>query len=609
MHARAEKGSTTGSWTARLRRTWTGEADPEFHTRSLWERAAQFCVLVVRGFLENRGPVRAAALSYATLLSLVPFLAVVLGVTSSLLKGRSEESIEAFVDRLVHAVIPPAPATNLPVSAQYSLWFSQLHAGWWAPGLVGPQEHLDSAGAAAEPTPVGAPGRVGEAPVAGSGPGQTPGFTAPTSEMRDLRRAVAQRIRAFIHQTRSAELGVTGSIALVLMAILLLARVENTMNDIWGVVQGRPWFLRVVLYWSFMTLGPTLVIGAIALGSGPYWQATSAWLNRMPLVGGLVFQALPVLLLWLVFAGLYKLVPNTRVDWSAAFLGGLFAAVCWHLNNLLNVLYVSRVVTNFKIYGSLGLVPVFMVGLYVAWVILLLGAQMAYTWQNRQAYLRQQPTRRIDQRGREFLAFRIMACLGQAFQNGEPPPPVNGLAQRLGVPPRLCREILQQLQGAGLVWEVAGPEPAYVPARPLESISLHDVLQAMRTDDGGAWPAAVETSGGEIWGEYQRIQAAEEQIAAAVTLRELVHRLGARPVLAREIVAPLKLAREAGCGSESQGERDAEAPVSMAGTAPEEVGVEPSRPADSPGQGAGEGPPVSQAAAESVPEDDRGFPL
>ncbi|MCX7866199.1 MAG: YihY family inner membrane protein [Limisphaera sp.] len=609
MHARGKEGSATESWTGRLRQTWIGEADAGFHTRAWWERTAQFCVLVVRGFLENRGPVRAAALSYATLLSLVPFLAVVLGVTSSLLKGRSEASIEAFVDRLVHAVIPPAPTTNLPPSAQYSLWFSQLHAGWWAPGLVGSVEPSDATSPAAGATAVGDPVAVGGSSVADAGAARTPAPVASTSEMRDLRRAVAQRIRAFIHQTRSAELGVTGSIALVLMAILLLARVENTMNDIWGVPQGRPWFLRVVLYWSFMTLGPLLVIGAIALGSGPYWEATSAWLARMPLVGGLVFQALPVLLLWLVFAGLYKLVPNTRVEWSAALLGGLLAAVCWHLNNLLNVLYVSRVVTNFKIYGSLGLVPVFMVGLYVAWVILLLGAQVAYTWQNRQAYLQQQLSRRIDQRGREFLAFRMMACLGQAFQNGEPPPSVSGLAASLGVPPRLCREILGQLQRAGLLWELAGPEPAYVPARPLETISLHDVLLAMRTENGSPMAPALEPAGGEIWGEYQRIQAAEKQTAAAITLRELVHRLGARPVLAQGIVPPLKLAQEAGSGAPTQAGGGEQPPLSGSGVPGGATGAETAQPADSPDPGPARVPPGSQGSAAAIPEDDRGFPL
>jgi len=500
-------------------------------SESPWFQAVRFCGAVLREFNRNRGFVRAAALSYATLLSLVPLLALVLGVTSTLLKGRSEAQIEAFVDRLVQAVIPPAAPTNLPPALQAEFWATELHAQWWAPGLTlalpgrsGPD------GAAIPDSP------TAELPDKEATPAASPGGrpeVAPTTA-QDLRRVVAQRLREFIQHTRSAELGVTGSIALLLMAILLLARVENTMNDIWGVPEGRPWFMRVVLYWACLTLAPLLVVGAVALASGPYWEAPREWLARMPLVGGLLFRALPLLMLWMLFAGLYRLVPNTRVEWSAALVGGGFAALLWHLNNLLNVLYVSRVVTNFKIYGSLGLVPVFMVGLYVAWVTVLLGAQVSYTWQHRahaaQAHLAVQ----LDQRGRELLALRLMAEVGRAFQNAERPPSVEDLSAASGAVPRLCLDVLDRLKGAGLVLELVGEPPAYMPARPLESITLHDVLRAMRSRNGTDWDGAESDPTREVWSEYARVLAAEEQVASAVTLRELVARMRAHP----QVTAP-----------------------------------------------------------------------
>src|SRR5208283_5869141 len=90
--------------------------------------------------------------------------------------------------------------------------------------------------------------------------------------------------------------------------------------------------------------------------------------------------------LWLAFALVYLLVPNTKVRYSAALAGGIVGGSLWHLNNLFGSLYVSHVVTNSKIYGSLGLVPVFMIGLYFSWAILLFGAQIAYAFQNRASY-------------------------------------------------------------------------------------------------------------------------------------------------------------------------------------------------------------------------------
>src|SRR5439155_14711581 len=116
--------------------------------------------------------------------------------------------------------------------------------------------------------------------------------------------------------------------------------------------------------------------------------------------------------------------PNTKVRWQAALAGGLVGGLLFHLNNLVSVLYVSRVVSNSKIYGSLGLVPVFMIGLYFSWLILLFGAQVSYAFQNRASYLEEKQIENINQRGREFIALRLMTCVGQRFLRGEPPPSV-----------------------------------------------------------------------------------------------------------------------------------------------------------------------------------------
>lgn len=527
MRSPEGRGARQRVWYRHLWRAWQGEVGEADARESFGWRALRFCGAVLRDFNRNRGFVRAAALSYATLLSLVPLLALVLGVSSTVLKGRTEAQIEAFVDRLVQVVVPPAAPTNLPPALQAEFWIHEMHAQWWAPGLTLALPTRPP-GSDSDPQKTNGPVPTGTGPAAAA---EKPTVQASVVPQQDLRRVVAARLREFIQHTRSAELGVSGSIGLLLMAILLLARVENTMNDIWGVPEGRPWFMRVVLYWACLTLAPLLIVGAVALASGPYWETPREWLLRTPAVGDLVFRALPLLMLWVLFMGVYRLVPNTHVEWSAALVGGAFAASLWHLNNLLNVLYVSRVVTNFKIYGSLGLVPVFMVGLYVAWVIVLLGAQVTYTWQHRAHVLQGSLVGALDQRGRELLALRVLALVGRAFQQAEPPPSVDDLARASGAVPRICSEVLDQLKRAGLILELAGTEPAYVPARPLETITLHDVLRALRSGNGSEWTSIRPDPTHEVWSEYERVLAAEEQVASAVTLRELVARMGSRPVL------------------------------------------------------------------------------
>jgi membrane protein len=202
----------------------------------------------------------------------------------------------------------------------------------------------------------------------------------------------------------------------------------------------------------------------------------------------------------------------------------LVGGLLFHLNNLISVLYVSRVVSNSKIYGSLGLVPVFMIGLYFAWVILLFGAQVAYAFQNRNTYLEEKQVENVNQRGREFVALRLMTTISQRFLLGQLPPTIVDLSRELCIPSRLAQQILATLVAARLVVEGAGCESAFLPARPLESITCHDVLRAMRAGQGEELSTKDEPLREELYGEFQRIEDAERKTAGAVSMLMLADR-------------------------------------------------------------------------------------
>src|SRR5262249_7035842 len=210
--------------------------------------------------------------------------------------------------------------------------------------------------------------------------------------------------------------------------------------------------------------------------------ATRRFISTLPVVGSFFFRSsfelLPVLLLCLTFGAFYMLMPNTKVHWRAALMGGFVSGLLFHLNNTFSVFYVSRVVSNSKIYGGLGLVPVFMIGLYLFWLILLFGAQVAYAFQNRRTYLEEKQVENINQRGREFIALRLITLIGQRYLEGEPPPSISDMAEQLGVPTRLITQILNTLVAARLVVETAGLDTGYLPARPMETITCHDLLLA-----------------------------------------------------------------------------------------------------------------------------------
>ncbi len=507
-----------------------------------WERSrtyrfAHFWLMVGKSYSRNRCPVRAAALAYTTLLALIPVLAVALSISTSLLKKEGEDQILHLIDKFVTSFTPPPPGTKNGLSE----FVAEHHRARDAQATNGITDPAD----ATVPTPATGTeltnrlqteaGRTNAVPTSGAAPLPSEGGTpnpggntnaqAPAREQEgDARRQAARVINRFIHNTNSSTLGVTGTILLVFVAINMLGRVEETFNDIWGLERGRSWGARFVLYSALLLWGPVLLVFALGLAGGPHLDATKRFIHSMPYLGNLIFGGLSVVVLCLAFALLYLFMPNTKVQWRAAMIGGLVGGVLWHLNNAFSVFYVSRWVSNSRIYGSLAVIPVAMLGMYFGWLILLFGAQVAYAYQNRAAYLQEKQIENINQRGREFIALRLMACLGRRFQRGESPVTVIEMAEQLGVPSRLAQQLLQVLLAAQLVIEVTGREIAYAPARPIESITCHDILLALRAGQGQELATNDEPERTEVYGEFKQILEAERKAASAVTVLMMVNR-------------------------------------------------------------------------------------
>ena len=111
--------------------------------------------------------------------------------------------------------------------------------------------------------------------------------------------------------------------------------------------------MRVMLYWGVITLVPIVLVGALGLTTGPHWQSTKDLLYRAPWLVTILFRILPLVVICLTFSLFYMLMPNTKVHWQSALIGGLVGGGLFHFNNLISVLYVSRVVSNSRMrFGS-----------------------------------------------------------------------------------------------------------------------------------------------------------------------------------------------------------------------------------------------------------------
>jgi membrane protein len=176
---------------------------------------------------------------------------------------------------------------------------------------------------------------------------------------------------------KAARLTAFGLGFLVVAAMLMIATVDRTLNELWQVRGKRPLAQRVVVYWALITIGPVLIGASLAATS--YLMTVSAdVLQRLP--GGLraMLDTLPLVLSALAYAALYVVVPNRRVAWKDALVGGVTAAVVGELIKEAFGYYIrAGVVTN--IYGAFAVVPLFLLWVYLSWLVVLLGGAIAST--------------------------------------------------------------------------------------------------------------------------------------------------------------------------------------------------------------------------------------
>jgi membrane protein len=190
--------------------------------------------------------------------------------------------------------------------------------------------------------------------------------------------SIARQVLGYLTQFagKASKLGGAGLAVLFMTALALILTIDRTLNSIWRVRQPRPLGQRVLVYWAVMTLGPLLLAVSLSITSYAL-SASKGLVGVMP--GGLqlLLDSLQFILLAAGMAALYRYVPNTRVHWGHAWAGGLFVSAGFELAKRVLVFYLGKVPTYSVLYGAFATVPILLVWIYVAWVIVLLGAVIA----------------------------------------------------------------------------------------------------------------------------------------------------------------------------------------------------------------------------------------
>ncbi|NIM40646.1 MAG: YihY family inner membrane protein [Hydrogenophaga sp.] len=223
--------------------------------------------------------------------------------------------------------------------------------------------------------------------------------------------SIARPVLMYLNQfaAKATQMGGAGALALLVTALALILTIDRKLNDIWRVRQPRPVTQRVLVYWAVLTLGPLLLTVSTAATTYAIGNARSVAALPAPL--GFLLDSAQLMLVTGGLAALYRYVPNTRVRWSHALVGGFFAAVALELAKELLAWYLKQVPTFSVLYGTFATAPILLVWIYLAWVIVLLGAVIA-------AYLPsllKGVARRGDSPGWSFqLALEVLAQLSAA---------------------------------------------------------------------------------------------------------------------------------------------------------------------------------------------------
>lgn len=309
--------------------------------------------------------------------------------------------------------------------------------------------------------------------------------------------AIARQVLGYLTQFagKASRLGVVGLAALFFTALALVLTIDRTLNSIWRVKRARPLAQRVLIYWAVMTLGP-LLLGASLSVSSYVLSASRGMVSSMPGGVRLIWDVLEFVLLAAGLAALYRYVPNTPVRRSHAWAGGLFAATGIEIAKKLLALYVSTVPTYSAVYGAFATFPILLVWIYMAWVIVLLGAVVAAYLPSLLAGAR----RRGGGHGWQFqMALEVLQALNQAKPTARRGMSVAQLSQGLELDPLQLEpvlEILVALDWIGRLNEVDDEEETrYLLLADTQSTALEPLMRHLLLPQSEA-TAKLWNSGG-----------------------------------------------------------------------------------------------------------------
>jgi len=319
--------------------------------------------------------------------------------------------------------------------------------------------------------------------------------------------------------------GVLGGISLaffIYTAVSMVQKVEESFNYVWYVAKRRSFARRFTEYMVVMLIGPVVIVVALGMIASLRSNTIIQFFVTSELFGP-VFLATskltPYLLVTAVFTFVYMYMPNTRVRFRSALVGGVAGGTFWATVSVIFATFVVAATRTQLIYSGFAVAITTLIWLYLNWLILLIGSQLAFYHQNP-AFLRigrREP--RLSNAMRERLALNIMLLVGRAFRRGDTTISVHELARTLRIPSITLTPIITGLETDGLL--TSTEEEDLLPGREMSRILLNDVIAVVR-ERGETGSYRDPKWADEITGLGEQVDAAVSSTIGEQTLADLL---------------------------------------------------------------------------------------
>jgi membrane protein len=316
---------------------------------------------------------------------------------------------------------------------------------------------------------------------------------------------ITTQLLDLVDNVRGSVLGGVGLAFFLYTAISMVQKVEESFNYTWYVSKPRNFSRRFTEYLIVLLVGPLMMVTAMGMLTSVQSNTVVQWIMHNPALGPvfvLIGKLTPYLLISGVFTFLYYFMPNTRVQLSSALVGGVAGGFMWATVSAFFTAFILYASRRMQIYAGFAVAITTLIWLYLNWLILLIGAQLAF-YHQRPAFLRtgrQEP--RLSNAMRERTALNVMFQVGRAFRVPGKSVTATEISEQLKIPSIALAPIINSLEDAGLLQSTEKEE--LIPGREMSRTKLSDILGIVR-DKGETgslreprWEKTIDNLGDEL---------------------------------------------------------------------------------------------------------------